>query len=354
MRLFVLKPDGIGDFVLATGAIRLMAESCGEQNLTLCVKPMLVSLARAQFPKAEVLELPVASQRKVVNLFARNLAYCLPLVVRLRFRQFDASVCLRSMRNYLESLIFYAAGARRRVAIENILLRSGRKVRMSVERSLQRIFQTELPPYPDQATEVPLEIEANRRIVEQLLTRPVSASEVIPKLLAPARKNEAAPYWILAPLTSTATKNYPFQKWASLFSELPADRLPARVYVAGSAGQRSQLEEMVEILKRVPGVHPELLLPTDLVEFTEWIAGADLILTLDTAAAHFSTALDQPTLVLFSGLHTGMFGPWHRSERQQWLLPDSPTEKSKPKWHDRIPPQRAAACAMDLLDAAGH
>ena len=107
MRLFILKPDGIGDFVLATGALRLLATEFGEENLFICVQSVLVPVARSQFPRATVMELPTAAERKFVNLFLRNFFYCLPLWFRLRRTPVDGAICLRSMRNYLETFLFY-------------------------------------------------------------------------------------------------------------------------------------------------------------------------------------------------------------------------------------------------------
>ena len=90
-------------------------------------------------------------------------------------------------------------------------------------------------------------------------------------------------------------------------------------------------------------------IPGDLVEFLNLIAGAELILTVDTAAAHFATALDRACVVLFSGLHSGMFGPWRRSARQRWLLPEAPPGKTKFKWHAGIAPTRVAAQVREVM-----
>ncbi|HEU4678283.1 MAG TPA: hypothetical protein VFS35_02105, partial [Terrimicrobiaceae bacterium] len=123
MRLFIFKPDGIGDFILVTGAVRLLAAAFGEANLLICVRSVIAPLARSQFPQAVILELPTAVERKVVNLFVRNFFYCLPVWFTLRRTRVDAAVCFRSMRNYLETFLFYSAKAKRFFACENILLR---------------------------------------------------------------------------------------------------------------------------------------------------------------------------------------------------------------------------------------
>lgn len=358
MRVYVFKPDGIGDFVLATGAIRLLALEFGEENLTLCVKTILVPLARDQFPRAEILELPTAAERKVINLFLWNFLACLPLWWKLRTQSFDAAVCFRSMRNYLETYLFYSTGAKRFVACENILLRAGRKVRMAVEGSVVRLMRPELVPYP-QAAELPLEIEANRVVVERLLGRPVASAEVIPNMresrdeAAPNRSAESTSgYWLCAPITNLQSKVYPFARWREILSALRADSAGKRILLVGVKSDVPKLEELLAGLRQ-DGVHnAEICLPADLAAFTKVIAGAEVVISVDTAAAHFATALDRPTVVVFSGLHLGMFGPWRRGERQVWLLPESQAAgEKKRKWHARLSPSRVAEAVRSVLNA---
>jgi len=352
VRLFIVKPDNIGDFVLASGAIRLLGREAGPENVTLCVKSMLVPLAKAQYPEMQVIELPVAAKRKVMNLFLRNLLMCLPLLGRLKFTRFDTSVCLRSMRTYLETMVFLLPGARRFVANENILLRSGRRVRIMVENGVNGIRHTELVPYPEAAVDVPLEIEAHRRVVEQVLRRSVDVREVMPELISPTNPitGVTQSYWVFAPLTSEAKKNYPLAAWIDVLKMMPSDLLPPKILLTGSREQRAVLEEFrLAVLASEIKTAVEVSLPEDLVTFAGLIGRASMVLTGDTAAAHFATAMDRRALVLFSGRHTGMFGPWQRSARQQWLIPNGPSEKPKPKWYDRIAPDRVSATLIELL-----
>jgi len=348
VRVFIFKPDGIGDFVLATGAIRLLSREFGEENLILCVKSLLVPLARSQFPQATVLDLPVAAKRRVLNLFLRNLLACLPLWWRVRTTPVATAICLRSMRNYLETLIFLSARSRRHIANENILLRGKRRVRMAVENSVNRIFGTELVAYPDPG-DLPMEIEAHRRVIEQTLRRSVAAAEVLPVITSPAPSGTAEGYWVCAPITNLASKLYPPAKWQKLFEELRPEAATKKILLVGSEDQRASLEELQGLLRASGCVGAEVFFPADLVAFVDCIAGSEMLFTVDTAAAHFSTALDRRTLILFSGLHRGMFGPWNRSAAQSWLEPLAAPEGKKKKWHAGIEPSRAASEARRLL-----
>ena len=348
MRLFILKPDGIGDFILVTGALRLLASELGEKNLLICVRSLIVPLAKAQFPEAKVVELPTAAERKRINLFARNLFYCLPLWLNLRMTRVDAAVCFRSMRNYLETFLFYSARTKRFFGCENILLRSGRKkVRSYVDTAVRKLFHPHLMPYPEEARHLPLEIEAHRRVVAEILERAVKPEEVLPQL----RSTSVTPpngFWICAPITE-ASKVYPLPLWRDVFNELRPELSGKAVLLVGSDDQRGALDELETLLYTAGIENAKVRLPEDLIELLNLIATAELVLTVDTAAAHFAAGLDRPCVILFSGLHQGMFAPWQRSTRQRWLLPHLPEGKTKFKWHASIPPARVAATVRELI-----
>ncbi len=346
VRLFVFKPDGIGDFVLATGALRTFAKAYGEENLTLCVRTIIAPLARAQFPRATVLELPTAAKRRVVNLFARNLAMSLPLWLRLRRSPVDAAVCLRSMRNYLETFLFYSVKTRRFVACENLLLDGTKRTRAAVEGSVRRWFRAELVPYPAQAAGVPREIEAHRRVVSLVLGREVATDAVLPSLRAESRDDGT---WICAPVTTLKAKTYPTKRWVEVLTELKPEAAQRKILLTGAPEDRPRLEELLAGLQSAGFSNAEVVLPPTLADYVDCIAGAELMLTVDTAAAHFATALDRRALILFSGLHAGMFAPWQRSDRQCWLRPEGLAPGQK--WHAGIPPARAAAEVRRLLAA---
>lgn len=347
MRIFVLKPDGIGDFILATGALKAFAREYGEEQLTICVRTLLVPLARSQFPQATIIPLPTEARRKVINLFLWNFLVCIPLWFKIRFLRIDVSVCLRGLRNYLETILFYSVPARRFVApTNNLCIGPKKKVRATVENVVRRIFRAELQPYPDTAVDAPLEIEANRRVVSRVMGRDVSVREVLPFLHTTPAKHDG-PFWICAPITAKS-KVYPAAQWVETFLDLQPELGAKPLLLVGSEDQRPDLAALEALLHAAGVRSARVFIPPDLVDFMQWIAAADLLLTVDTAAAHFGTALDQRVIVAFSGLHTGMFGPWTRSERQAWLLPDPPPKK-KSHWPKSIPPTRIATEARRVL-----
>jgi len=67
---------------------------------------------------------------------------------------------------------------------------------------------------------------------------------------------------------------------------------------------------------------------------------------VDTAAAHMACALNCPAIILFSGLHRGIYAPWATSSRQVWLEADPPAPGEPPRkkshWFKGIAADRVA------------
>jgi ADP-heptose:LPS heptosyltransferase len=344
VRILLFKPDNIGDFVLFTGAARRLAFHLGEENLVLCVTSQLAPLAKEQFPRAEVISLPLAAKRKVVNLFLVNFVNCLPAWWQLRRTKVDAAVCFRNMRTFLDTFLYYSAKSSRFLAMENLLARSRRRSRVLVEVLARRLFRPEILPYPESEL-TPTELEANRVLVSRVLDREVALSEVLPHLVpaAPSLGN----YWVCCPLSSQPTKDYPFDGWREIFERVR--NLARETLLVGSAAQAAALSELEGQL-RVAGIEKARVeVPESLGQFVNLLAGARMVLTIDTAASHIATALDRPCLVLFSERGKGMFGPWQRSEVQRWLLPEFAVGHDG-KWHEGISPERAAQAIRRIAE----
>ncbi len=333
---FLFKPDGIGDFFLASGVIRLLGDELGEENLTLAVLPIMESVVRGQFPKARVVTLPLRTYRVILNKFAANCLRCFFPWLTLLGMKVDLSISLRNMRDYLQTLLFFSVRARHRILCNNPLLESNRPVRRWTEGGFKRLFRPSFIEYPFKSEDgIPGELEAHRRLLCEALGRDVSIREIWPKLKAVEPPPIATSYWVCAPFSSGLEKDFPLQRWVELFLSVDEQALLPQLVLTGSKDQR---ERLVEFQSMLATASPELaskvlvVIPHDLQNFIDLLAGADCVTTVDTAAAHAAAALNCRALILFSGKHQGMFAPWITSSRQRWLLPkDTSGERL---WHE--------------------
>lgn len=333
-RCFIFKPDGIGDFFLASGVVRLLGREFGEENLTIAVLPIMEPVVRGQFPRASVVSLPLRTRRIILNKFVANcLRSFFPWITLLRL-EVDLSISLRNMRDYLQTVLFFSVRADRRILCSNPLLESKRPVRNWTEEAFKWLFTPFVIGYPKTVEGIPNELEAHRLLICEALGREVAIGEIWPELKAVGAPPFESPYWVCAPFSSGLEKDYPLDRWVEIFLSVHNTEKLSTLVLTGSPDQENRLREFQQL---IASASPEIanitqiFIPADLQKFIDLLAGAECVVTVDTAAAHAATALDCRTLVLFSGKHQGMFAPWVRSSRQQWLLPKA-SSTSNP-WH---------------------
>ena len=331
---FLFKPDGIGDFFLSSGVVRLLGREFGEENLTIAVLPVMESVVRGQFPKAAIVKLPLRTKRIVLNLFAANCLRCfLPWLTLLRMNV-TLSISLRNMRDYLQNVLFFSVRTQERFLCMNPLLANGRPVRRWTEHAFSAIFRPRVLPYPEPIQGIPSELEAHRLIVSAALHRDVAIGEIWPQLQAVGKSPIKTPFWVCAPFSSGVEKDFPLERWVAFFLEVDRQGQFPSLVLTGSSDQRGRLDEFHTLLAAASEKLASLttiIIPGNLQDFIDLLAGAGCVLTVDTAAAHAATALDCRTLILFSGKHQGMFAPWSRSGRQSWLL--SKPSSGNQAWH---------------------
>lgn len=347
MRLFIFKPDEIGDFVISTGAIRLLARRHGEENTVLAVKSEIAPLAQREFPRVKVVPIPWQSKKKGHNQAAANLRHCFPVWRQLRKLRVDESVCLRSCRNYLQTLLFAAPSARRSIASENMLLANGSIRRKMAENALLRFARTELVPYPAPGGDLPAEISSHRAVVAKTLGRTVTAEEIMPSLNCAKWRGGGG--WLICPFSSRLSKDYDAARWASALRRVVHSSGPSSILLAGSPEQAGRLGDFAADLRRAGFDLPVAIMPpASLRDFPDVVASADLVLTVDTAAAHFACALGAPAVVVDSGKNPGTYGPYSGNGRQIWLVADR-AKLGRSRWQESVPPASVETAVRRVL-----
>ena len=349
MSVFILKPDEIGDFVIAAGAIHLLADHHGEENTALAVKSELAALARREFPRANIIGIPWQPRRKGQNQSLANLRSCFPVCRAMRRMEFDQVVCLRPARSHMQTLFFAAPRARERFASENTLLANGSLRRRVTESLMERFAGARLTPYPAPDGGLTSELLSHRNVVAAALGRAIGMEEILPRL-------RAFPYvggggWLLCPFSSRWTKDYSVERWNSALRGVLAQCSPQVIRLAAAPDQSSRLADFAGFMRRaLPEFSVEILPPLPLDRFPEVVAGADLLLTVDTAAAHLACAIGAPAVIVHSGQHAGVYGPYSRTGRQVWLLGDR-QRLGRERWQESVPPEMVSSAILRALGA---
>lgn len=298
----IYKVDRIGDFVLATGALRLLFGHFGAANCRLLVSREAEELAAAEFPDVDRWVAPATAsgvwremrplRRRLAREWARE--------------QFDLLICLRHQRSLYRDLHLSWLQARRWHGL-------------GARPSAANVCLADVPElsaaYPASApTPWCRELRAHQGLLESVLQRPVTWEELRPRL----HSTSATPGGAIAfcPFGNDRIRDYPFASWVTVLrGAIPPG---TSVQVLGPAARRSELEGLAVELRTL-GACPSVASDLDAAAFRQTLAAARLILTVENAAAHIATALDKPAVVIVGGGHYGWFAPWGSRERQRWI-----------------------------------
>ena len=308
MEACIFKPDRLGDFVLALGAIRLLLETFGEDRCVLVLSPFASELAALEFPRTPRVVVPAFGgenlQEAVWPWFHTR-----SILGRYRFKKL---ICLRHHRYLYHDVVLTwirAAGS---------YGTNGGMLNAVPEEAA--VFSTRFPgesEYP--ATARPgfcRELEAHLQTCKAALGGNIDRDDVIPVLrhIGPSEGEGV----LVSPFSSSPHKDYPLEKMASAISNVQSwQSVPIRVCV--SRLDESRGGRLVELLRRNRMIKSGLLVPGSIEEYVKAVNGAKIVFTVDTATAHIAAALDKPTVVIIGGAHYGFFGPWSRSGKQIWL-----------------------------------
>lgn len=304
----ILKPDGLGDFVLATGAIRKLSENVPPADLTLIVAAATADFARAQFPGSRVIVLPKVRTGGMRDAFGNLLA----LRKTLAGLVFDQLMCLRHQRNLYEWLVFGAIRADSKVALEDdaaFLTPSQRKTWRKPHANY--IAQSKVP-----VPEVCRELGLHATICSVVSGRNCSPRDILPKVVvSPPDKHRGL---IVSPFGGHQIRTYPRNQLAVTLRSW-AEHSSDEILLCGSQADGPRLTELANFLQSSGCRHIEVALFASFQGFCDRIASARCVLTMETSTAHVATALDIPMVALIGGGHFGWFAPWKSSSRQVWL-----------------------------------
>ena len=109
---------------------------------------------------------------------------------------------------------------------------------------------------------------------------------------------------LFSPMTRWQTKNWPLENFVSLAGKLPDDWF---VVLTGSEAQRASLNALTECLSS--GRAACLAGQLTLLEFSELVGRADLVVTGDSFPMHLAAAQDRPLVALFGPTDESRVGP---------------------------------------------
>jgi Glycosyltransferase family 9 (heptosyltransferase) len=306
--LVIYKCDALGDFILASGAIRYVEAAVQDKQVTLVVSELVAPYARLLFPRLEIIVLPWPTSRigQVLHGALRS--------ARDPFIRADVCLVLRHQRGTFDELMLRRLHARTSIGTT--------RAPFSPASDLQARALTHELTYPSpllRRDQVCLELLAHARVVSAWLGTKVSAAALRPLLVDKNHSHDSdeAPM-LIAPLGSAPLRDLQPDWLAEVLARaLCGSRCPVRF--VGTSSQHGRLQSYVTCARK-HGISDVGIDPArSFSEFHTRVARARVVVSTETSTAHLAAALDRPLLGILGGGHFGVFAPWSHSARQHWL-----------------------------------
>ena len=334
--LLCVRLDSIGDVLMTTPAIRALRETFG------CRVTLLTSGAGAAAAKH------VPEVDEILTFAAPWMKVPQPgdlegLQRLLRSQAFDAAAIFTvySQSPLPAAYLCYLAGIPRRLA--------------HCHENPYHLL-TDWQPDPEPATQVRHEVQRQLDLAARVgartsnerlsFTVPEWAAQRVQRLVQWSR----GPLVVVHPGASAASRRYPPEQYARAV-DLLVEQTGCGVFFTGDRGEEALVHTVQEGMK-----HPSRALVgcLDLAELAALIAEADLLISNNTGPAHVAAAVDTPVVDLYA-LTNPQHTPWRVKSRV--LFHDVPCRNCYKSvcpagHHDclkRVPPERVASAAMELL-----
>jgi len=304
--LIIFKPDGIGDFLLATGAIKKIIDNT-ENPIVLLVDSKVAALARKQFPTIEVFGAEGAVKSKQYD----SLRY---LRDAYRFASsFSGSelICLRHALSQTDHIILKWLKPTRSVGI----LTS--PISPFLPESVPYFRFSEVVVYPKVRDQFPFEVCAHREILNRYFSPPQPwTTSLLAPLVNRGKLKRRSGVLLVFPHTRQWQRNLPIERLAKVINQI-SPSLYSHVRVCGSPTEQSYLVSFLATL--APHTHARLAPTKSLDACIAEIESSAAVLSMDSAPAHFAIQKATPNVALLSGGQYGYFAPYGDSARHIWL-----------------------------------
>ncbi len=317
-RVFVLRPDNLGDVVLFSGALRHLRTLYPNAEVDLCVKRYVRNLVEA-CPYVDRIvhweELHAdwpAWTRRVRGLTRLELAIR-RVGLRLRHRADVALLPVRSPSREMHATLAEIPGA-----LRFGVAGSDANQPADADRSADGIYARRLALGPERTWEH--ELVVNRDFL-RMLGAQVELADVRPEFWTTAadrrwaeahlRREPGTTLLALTPgVTAPAGKAYPAARYAEVLAGVPERRFSVALL-----GGPPDAAACAEVAAALAGAHnvasvANLAGRSTIREMVEGIRRCDAVLGPDSAPLHVGIALGKPTACIVGGGHFGRFHPW--------------------------------------------
>ena len=318
-RILLIRPDHLGDVVLATAVLRAMRKSRPSAEITILVGPWAAQILRTSNDVDRILtySFPWFDRQAVPPVFERYFL-AVRLAGRLRAYSFDRAVVLRP-DHWWGALVARLAGIPQRIGYAGAIQ--------------SRLLTDVIPPGgPEHAVVSGLRLVEPCRVLNPqfqqglpLTSMPITHSDraIARRILASSFSEKPTRIAMVHPGASVALKRWPVERWATIADRLVVDGWSVAVAAGPGEGALAQ-----DISRTADTTIANLGEIGSIGVLAGLFEGATVALGMDSAPMHVATAVGTPTIRLFGPGNEVFFGPWgdaryHRVVRASGTTPDN-------------------------------
>lgn len=312
-RVLIIKPDHLGDLLLATPALNALREALPAAHLTALVGPWAAMMWQRlpELNALETLPFPAFDRAAAKPMPLAPYTLLLRAAWRLRHQRYDVALIMRD-DHWWGAALALLAGIPRRIGFAHPLC--------------QPLLSAALPYDPrqhvtQQALDLVAALTGAKPTLGPLRFTPTPAAQEWADTWRQQHIAPDAQLIILHPGTGGPTKHWLREHWISLIQGL---RQPGRqIVLTGSPAEGAELAAIAAAQPDVLTLSAELTID----RLAALLSHAALVIGVDSGPLHIAVSQGAPTIHLFGPSDPLRFGPWGDPARQRVIsanLPCSP------------------------------
>ena len=339
--ILIIRPSAMGDIVMASPMLAVLRRAYPQARIAWLVEPGLADLLRHHHDLDELILWPkgewtrLAKEKRYLELLRRIVAF------RRELRSHHFSLAIDAVGLTKSRFLLWLSGAR-----QTIGFLSKEPGAFLLDRQVAK--RTDDPAMSSEYREMIVALGLDPGLfLPQIVVAPEDRT-IVRQLLGSFGVNND--YFVFAPFTTRPQKHWFDERWALLAGELSA-KFDKPVFLLGGAGEAARGEEIAR--KSGNSRVYSLCGRTTLGQSAAMIAGATLLIGVDTGLTHMGTAFSIPTLALF-----GATCPYQTTASPRTVvLYDAPACspcRRQPVCHDRFDCMRALTIDKIVAAATTH
>ena len=324
LRLLLIRPDHVGDVLLAAPADRLLGSAVPNVDIDWMVGPWSAEVLRRSGHTGQIhtCEFPGFARRPKRSPL-EPYAVLMREAQRLRRYRYDAALVLRP-DHWWGALLAAVAGIPSRFGFAvsecqpflTDTLPSPTGHALAASQDLARLAIDRLGGRVDASSK-----QGGAYLDPTFATTEVERQQAA-RWLSGLESRESGPLVGLHAGTGATLKNWPSDRWAAVGRTLQA-RVGARIVLTGGPDERDLATSIAARLNNSP---LNLAGTTTLGELAAVLERCDLVLGGDSGPLHIAVAVGTPTIRVYGPTSTKIFGPWGDPSRQVALQAGLPCQ----------------------------